>query len=188
MIRCPMPCRVTLRGATVQLRPTTAADAPILTTIRRHPEVARWWGGGGPDLAAEVTADLLDPETHTYVVLTDRVIGMIQWHEEDDPMYRHAGIDIFLAPTFRGRGLGADAVHTLAGHLTTAHGHHRLVIDPAAANTAAIRCYEKVGFRRVGVLRRYERTPTGDWRDGLLMDLLADELHDPAKQPGPPGR
>jgi aminoglycoside 6'-N-acetyltransferase len=30
-------------------------------------------------------------------------------------------------------------------------GHHRLVIDPAADNERAIRCYERVGFRRIGV-------------------------------------
>jgi aminoglycoside 6'-N-acetyltransferase len=41
---------------------------------------------------------------------------------------------------------------------------------------AAIRAYEKAGFRPVGVMRKYERLPGGDWYDGLLMDLLADEL------------
>lgn len=30
-------------------------------------------------------------------------------------------------------------------------GHHRLTIDFAAANTAAIRCYRKVGFKPVGL-------------------------------------
>ena len=55
---------------------------------------------------------------------------------------------------------------------------HRLTIDPAAHNAAAIRAYEKVGFRPVGVMRQYEREPEegGSWYDGLLMDLLADEL------------
>ena len=48
--------------------------------------------------------------------------------------------------------------------------------DPAAANHRAIRCYEKVGFRRVGVLRQYERGPDGRFHDGLLMDLLRPEL------------
>jgi aminoglycoside 6'-N-acetyltransferase len=51
------------------------------------------------------------------------------------------------------------------------------VIDPAADNVAAIRTYEKAGFKRVGVMRRYERLPGGEWHDGLLMDLLADELN-----------
>ena len=57
-----------------------------------------------------------------------------------------------------------------------ARGHHRFTIDPAAANTAAVRCYRAVGFRSVGVLREYERGPDGSWRDGLLMELLAREL------------
>ena len=40
----------------------------------------------------------------------------------------------------------------------------------------AIRCYGKVGFRPVGVMRAYERGADDRWHDGLLMDLLADEL------------
>jgi len=68
---------------------------------------------------------------------------------------------------------------TLARHIIVEHGHHRVVIDPAADNAAAIRCYSKVGFRPVGIMRRYERGPDGTWHDGLLMDLLADELNEP---------
>ena len=64
----------------------------------------------------------------------------------------------------------------LARFLCEQRGHHRLTIDPAAANHRAIRCYEKVGFRRVGVLRQYERGPDGRFHDGLLMDLLRPEL------------
>ena len=93
-----------------------------------------------------------------------------------DPDYRHAGIDVFLGAPFHGRGLGTDAVRTLAQHLVADRGHHRLTIDPAADNARAIRCYEKVGFRRVGVLRRYWCGPDGAWHDGLFMDLLASEL------------
>lgn len=34
-----------------------------------------------------------------------------------------------------------------------------------------------VGFRPVGVMRRNERDADGSgWHDGLLMDLLAEEL------------
>lgn len=55
-------------------------------------------------------------------------------------------------------------------------GHHRLTIDPAAANKQAIRAYRRIGFRPVGIMRQYERGPDGNWRDGLLMDLLSGEL------------
>ncbi|GHA91323.1 GNAT family N-acetyltransferase [Streptomyces termitum] len=168
-----------LRGALVVLRPAGPGDVPALAAIRDTPEVrARW--RGGDDLAAEVAADLADPGTHCLTVRAldrpDRVLGMIQWHAEEDPEYRHAGIDLFLDPSAHGRGLGTDAVRTLARHLVDDRGHHRLVIDPAADNAVAIRCYEKVGFRPVGVMRRYERGADGTWHDGLLMDLLAAEL------------
>ncbi len=58
-------------------------------------------------------------------------------------------------------------------------GHHRITIDPALANTRAIRAYEKVGFERVGVMRKAERDPDGGgWHDALLMQLLAEDYPD----------
>jgi aminoglycoside 6'-N-acetyltransferase len=165
-----------LTGRIVTIRPSTLADVPELVAIRATPEVrARW---RGDDLLAEVTADITDPETEFLVVELDgRVAGAIQWHAEDTPDYRHAGIDIFLAPWAHGRGAGTDAVRTVATALVDDLGFHRLVIDPAADNAAAIRCYTKVGFRPVGMMRQYERDADGTgWHDGLLMDLLAAEL------------
>ena len=101
---------------------------------------------------------------------------MIQFYEELEPKYRHAGIDLFLDPALHGRGLGTEAVRRVVRHLIDERGHHRVTIDPAAANAAAIRTYEKVGFKPVGIMRRYERDPGGDgWHDGLLMELLAGE-------------
>ncbi|MBO2458292.1 GNAT family N-acetyltransferase [Actinomadura violacea] len=172
-----------LHGTSVTLRPPTEADVPALAAVRAEPEVYRWWRGDA-DLAAEVARDLADPDTEKLVIEYEgHAVGMIQWHAEEDPDYRHAGIDIYLDPSVRGRGLGPDAVHTVARHLFDDHGHHRLTIDPAASNAAAIRCYEKVGFRPVGIMRRYERGTDGTWHDGLLMDLLADELTAPVPKP-----
>jgi len=170
--------QTTLSGALVTLRPATAADIPALVEIRATPQVFHRWRGGD-DLAGSVADDLADPDVQTLaIVYGDRVVGGIQWGAETDPDYRHANIDIYLDPAVHGRGLGADAVRTLARHLIDEHGYHRLVIDPAADNAAAIRCYAKVGFRPVGVMRRYERGPDGTWHDGLLMDLLAEDLVD----------
>jgi aminoglycoside 6'-N-acetyltransferase len=85
-------------------------------------------------------------------------------------------LDIFVATHVQGCGLGTDAVRALASYLIDERGHHRLVIDPAAQNAAAIHTYEKIGFRAVGLMREYWRSPDGSWQDGLLMDLLAREL------------
>ncbi|MFB6505326.1 MULTISPECIES: GNAT family N-acetyltransferase [unclassified Streptomyces] len=165
-----------LRGASVFLRPTVREDVPALAAIRATPEVrARW--RGGEDLEAEISADLEDSGSrHLTIEYRQRIVGMIQWYAEEEPDYRHAGIDLFLDPAVHGRGLGTDAVRTVARHLVDDHGYHRLVIDPAADNAVAIRCYAKVGFRPVGIMRQYERGADGTWHDGLLMDLLAAEL------------
>ncbi|MBM0231212.1 GNAT family N-acetyltransferase [Micromonospora sp. STR1_7] len=165
-----------LRGRAVTLRPATVADVPALAAIRADPEVRRWWRGGD-DLADSVRADLGDDDLTLYAIEHDgRMVGAIQWYAESDPDYRHASLDIFLDPAVRGEGLGGDAIRTLARHLIDEYGHHRFTVDPAAANSAAIRAYAKAGFRPVGVMRRYERGEDGRWHDALLMDLLADDL------------
>jgi len=166
-----------LEGAIVRLRVAQRSDIPALARIRAAPEVYRWWRGG-TDLRAAVEQDLAEDGIHPYVITLDddAVVGWIQWQEETEPDYRHASIDVYLDPAVRGRGLGPDAVATLARHLVGDHGHHRITIDPAADNEAAIRAYTKVGFRPVGITRRSERGPDGTWHDGLLMDLLAEEL------------
>lgn len=175
----------TLRGTRVSLRPATSADVPALAAIRSTPEVFRWWRGGA-DMASEVAADLADPDATTLAIELDgRVVGAIQWSAETEPDYRHASIDIYVDPAVHGRGVGTDAIRTLARHLTADRGFHRLVIDPASDNAAAIKCYSKVGFRPVGIMRMYERGSDGTWHDGLLMDALAEDL---AGGPGPDAR
>jgi aminoglycoside 6'-N-acetyltransferase len=165
-----------LDGALVRLRPAVVDDIPELVRIRRTPEVYTRWRGGD-DLRAAVEEDFAEPGIHPYAIEVDgRVVGWIQWGAEEEPDYRHATIDIYVDPAVHGRGIGTDAVRTLARHLFADHGHHRIEIDPAADNGAAIRAYAKVGFRAVGITRRSERGPDGAWHDGLLMDLLAEEL------------
>lgn len=164
-----------LQGAVVGLRPATRADIPELVEIRESPQVyARW--RGGDDLVAAVEKDLDEPAAAYVIELEGRVVGWIQWQAEEEPDYRHASLDIYVDPAVHGRGVGTDAVRTLARHLIVDHGHHRLTIDPAADNAAAIRSYSKVGFRPVGIMRSYERGVDGSWHDNLLMDLLAGEL------------
>lgn len=166
----------TLQGAQVTLRPPTAADVPELARIRTTEQVHTWWRGGD-DMTKAVTEDLEQSDVETFVIEHEsKIVGAIQWQAETEPDYLHASIDIYVDPAVHGRGIGSDAVRTLARHLIVDRGHHRLVIDPAADNAAAIRCYSKVGFKPVGVMRRYERGDDGAWHDGLLMDLLADEL------------
>ena len=163
---------IQLAGEHVLLRSTTPTDHAALVAIRSTEVVHNRWGG--EDLEAEVAADLEDEELVQLTIEVDgTIIGLIQFSEEADPDYRHAGLDIYIDPAVQRRGYAADAIRTLAHHLFNERGHHRLTIDPAADNEPAIRCYSSVGFRPVGVMRRYERQPDGSWADGLLMEKLS---------------
>jgi dethiobiotin synthetase len=165
-----------LRGERVVLRAPVEADIPALAAVMATPEVGRWWMGETEALTRERVLEGEEGITTWVVLVGDDLIGMVQAWEQTEPEYRHAGIDIALHAAWHGQGLGAETVRTVARHLIDDRGHHRITIDPAAANERAIRSYERVGFRPVGVMREYERGADGTWHDGLLMDLLAAEL------------
>jgi aminoglycoside 6'-N-acetyltransferase len=166
-----------LHGERVVLRPAVDADAARLAEILATQEVATWWGAYPLERVREEMTDGPYEDELTFVVEVDGVvIGLIQQWEEHEPQYRHAGIDISLHPDWHGKGLGTDAVRTLARHMFEDLGHHRVTIDPAAHNERAIASYRKVGFKPVGIMRNYERAPDGTWHDGLLMDLLPEDL------------
>jgi aminoglycoside 6'-N-acetyltransferase len=159
-----------LEGRRVLLRSAADGDLAALAEVRDDEDVRRWWGAP--------SADDFDPPEHGALLVIEvdgAIAGSIQYEEASDPQYRSAGIDIFLGSSWQGRGLAREAIGLLVHHLFEARRHHRLTIDPVAANERAIRCYEAVGFTRVGVMRQYERDDDGVWHDGLLMELLADD-------------
>jgi aminoglycoside 6'-N-acetyltransferase len=163
-----------LKGDQVTLRPVTVDEVPALVDFFAIPEVAEWWPGENEERLRATLED--DDGVGLVIELDRRMIGYVQYFEETDPDYRHATIDITLHPDFVNRGLGTDAMRTLCRYLFDDLGHHRITIDPSLSNARAIASYRKVGFRDVGIMRRYERANDGNWRDSLLMDLLAEEL------------
>jgi aminoglycoside 6'-N-acetyltransferase len=167
--------RPLLRGLQVVLRPLQLDDVERVARIQAEPGVLRWWGA--PDEAElRGKAEGRTDEKAFAIESEGELVGLIEYYEENEPDFRHAGIDLFLTEGHQGRGLGPDVVRTLARYLIEERGHHRLTIDPAAENAAAIRAFERVGFRPVGLMREYWRSPDGSWRDGLLMDLLARDF------------
>ena len=158
-------------GPDLTLRPLAEADIPELTRIIQTPAVGRWWDDGVPWEDSHATMLTIEAE--------GRIAGLIQYAEETDAKYRHASIDIFVDPALHGRGIGTEAIRRLVRHLIDERGHHRITIDPAVQNVAAVRAYEKAGFRAVGVMRSSWRDPDGVWRDSLLMELVVTP--EPAK-------
>jgi aminoglycoside 6'-N-acetyltransferase len=132
--------------------------------------VRRWWDEPAPGFPWD------EPESVRLTILVDGgVAGLIQYSEVQEPKYRHASIDLFLDPELHGRGLGTEALRQVVHHLTNERGHHRITIDPAVANAAAVRAYRKAGFEPVGVMHCAERDSDGSgWHDSLLMELVVE--------------
>jgi aminoglycoside 6'-N-acetyltransferase len=162
-----------LRGERVTLRPATDDDAEAFAAFLGEPDVARWWGAHD---VARVREELAEAPSYA-ILVDDAVVGWLQVHEEAEPEYPSVWFDIALASAVQGRGCGPEALRLAIRHQIE-RGHHRFCIDPALENERAIRAYEAVGFRRVGVAREYEVLPDGRRRDGLMMDLLARELRE----------
>jgi aminoglycoside 6'-N-acetyltransferase len=147
------------------------ADADALRAIRRDPAVVEWWDELEPDFPL---AD--EPEVTRLTIHHDgEIAGMVQFGEELEPKYRHASVDIFVAPAHQGRGVCTEAIRLVVDHLLGERGHHRITIDPAAENAAAVRCYSKAGFKPVGIMRLAERDADGKgWHDALMMELVVE--------------
>lgn len=162
-----------LKGERVELRPTAEDDVAALVEILAEPDVLPWWGRWDEARVRETLAK----ETTFAIVVGGAVAGWMHVDEETEPDYPSVAFDVVVGGSWRGLGLGREALRVAIRHFI-AKGHHLFTIDPAAANERAIRAYAAVGFKPVGVMRAYDRGPDGRFRDGLLMDLLADELID----------
>ena len=130
-----------------------------------------WWDELEPDFPLDDEPDV----TRLTIHHGGEIAGMVQFDEELEPKYRHASIDIFVAPAHQGRGVCTESIRLVVDHLLRERGHHRITIDPAAENAAAVRCYTKAGFRPVGIMRLAERDADGQgWHDALMMELVVE--------------
>ena len=143
--------------------------------------MARHWSKPDDDfdcheLLSGDDADGAERITTFVITVSNQLIGWIAGWEKLSCDYRHAGIDLFLSTAHQGKGIGPEAIRLVCRFLFEQRGHHRITIDPAADNPRAILAYEKVGFKRIGIMRRYERGADGTYHDGMLMDLLPEDL------------
>jgi RimJ/RimL family protein N-acetyltransferase len=90
---------------------------------------------------------------------------------------RAADLGIMIGDArFQGKGYGSEAMRLLVAYGFETLNLNRIGLRVFANNPRAIRCYEKVGFRREGVLRE-ARWWAGRWWDAFQYGLLVREWH-----------
>jgi len=126
------------------LRPATDDDADVLVAWHADPDVSRYWDDE-TKTRDEVLADLRRPDVDAYIVEAggEPIWYLQAWWE--DEAARRGGIDMFLVPSARGRGYGADAARALTESLL-ASGWARVTVDPYTWNEPAIRAWRRAGF------------------------------------------
>jgi aminoglycoside 6'-N-acetyltransferase len=126
-------------------RAATLDDVPLLVGWHADPEVSRYWDG--ETFTADGVRNRLEREAvNAWIVEEDgEPVGYLQswWEEEEGP--RRGGIDGFLVPAVRGRGIMPTVARMLAERLLD-EGWQYVTVDPYAWNERAIRGWAKAGF------------------------------------------
>lgn len=167
-----------LTGPLVTLRDPRDADLGALVKILEEPEVARWWVGY--DAARIQDEFIAHPEQTRIIEVEGEPVGVLCVIRGEDPEYPTTVMHILLATASRGRRIGEEAL-ALAIRREFAAGISRVTLDPNVHNAGAIRSYERLGFRRIGILRDYQVRPGGALEDALFMDLTRSDFPE-----GPP--
>jgi aminoglycoside 6'-N-acetyltransferase len=132
---------VLVRGRLTTLRAAGGDDVDRLVAWHANPEVARYWDDE-TFTRAEMEERLARDDVEAWIVEeAGRPIGYLQVHAE--------GLDLFLVPAARGRGLGPDAARAMARHLLDDRARERVTVDPYAWNEGAVHAWERAGFVEV---------------------------------------
>jgi RimJ/RimL family protein N-acetyltransferase len=175
---------MTSKIAHINFRRVIQADLPLLYTWFEKPHVAAWWPVPEEN---EFFKDFLEKirskTTIPLLVYSNQIpIGYLQYYHIDRTREKAGswlptelpvttiGTDQFIGDeNYLGKGYGTlllkefiKQLHDLEPTVTT------VIVDPDPENAVAIRCYEKVGFTRMGMYQ-------APWGPALLMKYVMKE-------------
>jgi aminoglycoside 6'-N-acetyltransferase len=152
-----------VRGRLTTVRRAAEEDADLLVRWHADPDVARYWDDE-VFTRDEMLERLRRPDVEAFVIEEKaHPVGYLQvWAEGGE-----GGLDMFLVPDARGRGLGPDAARAVALHLRSERGWSRVTVDPYLWNGVAMRAWRRAGFRDVEE-REPDSEHTARW---LLMEF-----------------
>lgn len=166
------------------LRAVEQEDAPFLAALVNDPEVRTQLGAYSLVYPVSIEeeekwiskAEARSDEANMIVCRKagSKPIGLISVKDIRERV-ASAHVTIILAREHWDKGFGQEAMEGLLSFLFDRMNMHRIWLRVAESNKRAIRCYEKCGFVREGVLRE-DHFQDGKWRDSFLMAILAEDF------------
>ena len=186
-----------LRTERLSIHRATTADAEATWVWRRLPEVGEWISSASTDFET-YRARFAEPArllNELVIGLEDsadpgnrgRLIGDVMVRIEDGwaqaevaEQARNAQAELgwTLDPDFQGRGYATEAVRAVIGACFGPLGLHRVYAGCFAANEPSWRVMERLGMRREEFSRKSSLHRSGEWLDGIVYGLLAEEWQD----------
>jgi RimJ/RimL family protein N-acetyltransferase len=169
-------------GPRLYFRPLEREDAPVLARYVNDPAVRRTLSMYRPHSVAQEQSfvESLSKSEHQVVMgisrheSPDELIGVTGLHGLDF-RGRRAEFGIFIGLSeLWGKGYGTEAARMMLDYGFGTLNLNRVWLQVYGHHTAAVRAYEKAGFKREGVQREQHFTD-GRYVDGVLMGILRSE-------------
>lgn len=170
-----------LVGEKCYLSPIDPDDADKYAAWLNDQDVTRWLTLATSVVTAAGEKEILQKisREHTYAIVdigTDEAIGNVGLHAVNH-IHRTAEIGIFIGrKDCWDKGYGSEAMSLLLDFSFRILNLNNIMLRTYSSNKRAIKCYEKIGFKKVGELRE---AVTMDRKAGniLFMDMLPADFY-----------
>jgi ribosomal-protein-alanine N-acetyltransferase len=177
-----------LIGEKLYLRPLERGDAPQLATWINNREVRRFLKVNRP-MNLQSEEEFID---HVRSASREVVFGLVTKDDERfigcsglhdfDQVNRHCSFGVFIGDSTNwGKGYGTEATRLMTKHAFEGLNFNRVWLHVYDFNERGIKAYEKVGYKKEGVLRKHTYRE-GRYHDVLTMGILRSDW-DTAQNP-----
>ena len=162
--------------ADTRLRPSSDADVALLGAMRNDvvlQETLLAMPRGSSESAVRAWLARLEADAATLFLVvadraSDRALGFVQLRNVE-LTHRRGDLGLALVAEARGLGHGRAAITLLEGHAHDVFGLEKVLLQVLGANLRAQRLYERLGYRKVGVMEAHYYA-RGSFHDVVMME------------------
>ncbi|MBP1949899.1 GNAT family N-acetyltransferase [Virgibacillus litoralis] len=173
-----------LKGKRLTLRPVVEEDWELRYKWLTDPEINSTLPSGN---GIPLTPNTVRERTRKYAESNDKSVYFTIFNKEDksignaqlykiNPWNRNAELGLWIGEKSEwGKGYGTEVVEILVNFAFSRLNLHKVYLTVDSDNIGAIRCYEKVGFYKDGVLRD-EVFKNGKYVNRIYMSILETDI------------